>query len=81
MTWSEAFDVYCTKNGITSQKAAEDLGVAVSTVHYWRKGSEPRGESGRETKVRVEEWTRGDVKAAPWPEPTGSDPSLHRESA
>lgn len=77
MTWSEAFDAYLSKRGLTTQKAAEALGVGVSTVHYWRKGSEPRGEAGRETKRRVEAWTSGEVKAAPWPGPSRQ----HRKSA
>lgn len=69
MTWSQAFAAYLERNSIPLHKAAAILGVAPSTVHYWTKGAEPRGEKGREVKQRVEGWTGGEVKAAPWAAP------------
>lgn len=83
MTWSEALDAYLTKNGIPNHRAAAELGVAPSTVHYWRKGSEPRGDKGRDVKARVEAWTGGEIKASPHPEPSKTsivvdgDESIH----
>lgn len=76
MTWSEALDAYLRRKGIKGHEAAAALGVAPSTVHYWRKGSEPRGDEGRKVKSRVEEWTGGEVSAAPWPDvdETGPQP-------
>lgn len=68
MTWSEAFVAYLKRHGIKASEAAIVLGVAVATVHYWTRGSEPR----LALKRRVEVWTRGEVKAAPWTAPESS---------
>ena len=73
MTWSEALAEYLKRNQIPGHVAAAALGVAPSTVHYWTKGSEPRGDAGRDMKKRVERWTGGQVKAAPWVASTADD--------
>jgi hypothetical protein len=69
MTWSEAFAAYLKRHKIKAYDAAAVLGVAPSTVHYWTKSSEPRGEKGLALKRRIEIWSKGEVKAAPWTEP------------
>ena len=69
MTWSEAFAAYIKRHKIKPHEAASVLGVAPTTVHYWTKGSEPRGEKGRSLKQRIEIWSKGEVKAAPWTAP------------
>jgi hypothetical protein len=72
MTWSEAFAAYIKRHHIKSHEAAVVLGVAPTTVHYWTKGSEPRGKKGADLKRRIEVWSRGEVKAAPWTTPEES---------
>jgi hypothetical protein len=72
MTWSQAFDAYLKRHGIKPLDAAIVLGVAPTTVHYWRKGSEPRGDRGRTLKARIEIWSKGEVKSAPWEAPKDS---------
>lgn len=74
MTWSEAFAAYLKRHKIKTHEAATVLGVAPTTVHYWTKGSEPRGDKGRSLKQRIEIWSKGEVKAAPWTTPT-AEPS------
>jgi hypothetical protein len=74
MTWSQAFCAYLERHKIKAADAALVLGVRQSTVHYWTRGSEPRGEKGLALKRRVEVWTRGEVKAAPWTVPEASEP-------
>lgn len=78
MTWSEALSSHLKRHGVKPGQLAIVLGVAPSTVHYWCHGSEPRGKRGRLLKHRVEVWSRGEVKAAPWTTPaslsrTGTD--------
>ena len=84
MTWSQAFAAYLRRHKIKASEAALVLGVAQATVHYWTKGSEPRGEKGNTLKRRIEVWSRGEVKAAPWTEPdSGHDlvaDATHRQA-
>lgn len=75
MTWSEALDAYLTKRNIPGYRFAQALGVSPSVVHYWRKGSEPHGDRGREMKDRVEQETHGEVPAAPWAAPKSLPPT------
>jgi hypothetical protein len=81
MTWSQAFVAYLKRHNIKASEAALVLDVAQATVHYWTRGSEPRGE----LKRRVEAWSRGEVKAAPWAEPESStnlsDDTEHRSAS
>lgn len=81
MTWSEAFTAYLRRHKIKAKDAAKLLDVSPSTVHYWTKGSEPRGESGNEIKQKVEIWSQGEVKAAPWVTPEESGTSLEQAKA
>lgn len=75
MTWSQAFAAYIKRNKIKPHEAAIVLGVAPTTVHYWTKGSEPRGDRGNALKQRIEVWSKGEVKAAPWVVPTAAESS------
>lgn len=80
MTWSEAFAAYIKRHNIKCHEAAVVLGVAPTTVYYWTKGSEPRGEKGGSLKRRIEVWSKGEVQAAPWTSPDASDVPTARAS-
>jgi hypothetical protein len=73
MTWSQAFAAYLKRHKIKPHAAALILDVSPTTVHYWTKGSEPRGERGNALKQRIEVWSNGEVKAAPWTAPESPD--------
>jgi hypothetical protein len=72
MTWSQAFAAYLKRHGIKASEVALVLDVVPATVHYWLRGSEPR----LDTKRRIEVWSRGEVKAAPWTTPAESSTAL-----
>jgi hypothetical protein len=61
MSWSELFDAYLVANKISGLKAALDLKVSPSFVHYWRKGTTPRNEK---KLARIERWSKGNVPAS-----------------
>ena len=76
MTWSQALAAYLKRHKIKPHEAAVVLNVAPTTVHYWTKGSEPRGDRGTDLKRRIEVWSRGEVPAAPYKEPADSTTAI-----
>lgn len=59
MTWPEAFVAYVTKLGKTDLEVAQELKIAPSFIHYWRKGATPR----EELRKKVAKWSKN---AVPW---------------
>lgn len=69
MTGSELFAEYIEQKCGTRLAAAYELGVAVSTVHYWLTSSSPR-ETHRK---KIARWSKGVITAdMPWREPKAS---------
>jgi ribosome-binding protein aMBF1 (putative translation factor) len=70
MTWSERFDAYVQKTGLSQAEVALALKVAPSFVHYWRRGSVPRDEK---TRRKIERWSKGQVPAEESERKTGTE--------
>lgn len=52
------FKQYLEDNNITRLTAAYELGVGMSSLHYWLHSTTPRGQ---EIRQRIEEWSNGCV--------------------
>jgi DNA invertase Pin-like site-specific DNA recombinase len=68
MTGSELFAQYIEAKCGTRLAAAYELGVSVSTVHYWLTSSSPRVSH----RKKIAKWSRGAIGPdVPWREAKG----------